>query len=432
MSHHLAKISDGVSKIAYAIFFVNVFAYGRAFFATIFATRISHEAVVALSFSMSIMTVANMIIFGILSIIGMDIAGEKCQASYQNCIAKYVKISGLLCVSVLLLAIFFSLFTYYYIGLFAAKFILIYSIGFIPFIFSSALRYVLLAKSYSKIIKITNIITFVICISVTLACYCLFESVSIVSFAYGCIIGFLYNFFHLLYFSLKRNIINVSFFKYIKYIKFSECLSFIYEGFKVSLVYASDSIICAIIIMLTLSYGESYVIAVQIILQLFLFASFWITGFANGLMIELPKYKSVYKSKKSLKLIIRYIFKSSIIYFLLVSLIFILFSKIILEYIFNLHGLSYKVAHIEVYMVTILVLFDFIRQSLFYILRLFNQVMGAVIISYICLFFSVFLMLLIKHMDKSPVYFLFLYILSCLVILIIYFIKIYNNNFLRS
>ncbi|APS70486.1 hypothetical protein AVI56_09270 [Piscirickettsia salmonis] len=173
-------------------------------------------------------------------------------------------------------------------------------------------------------------------------------------------------------------------------------------------------------------------IAVQITLQLFLFASFWITGFANGLMIELPKYKSVYKSKKSLKLIIRYIFKNSIIYFLLVSLIFILFSKIILEYIFNLHGLSYKVAHIEVYMVAILVLFDFIRQSLFYILRLFNQVMGAVIISYICLFFSVFLMFLVKFMDKSPVYFLFLYILSCLVILIIYFIKIYNNNFLRS
>ncbi|APS58493.1 hypothetical protein AVI52_15445 [Piscirickettsia salmonis] len=56
LSHHLAKISDGVSKIAYAIFFVNVFAYGRAFFATIFATRISHEAVISLAASHGVLS----------------------------------------------------------------------------------------------------------------------------------------------------------------------------------------------------------------------------------------------------------------------------------------------------------------------------------------------------------------------------------------
>jgi Na+-driven multidrug efflux pump len=84
LSHHLDKISSNISKIATAIFFVNFFAYGRVFFATILATRISHGAVVALSFSMSVMTVITMVIFGILSIVGQDIAQAKEEASYQS------------------------------------------------------------------------------------------------------------------------------------------------------------------------------------------------------------------------------------------------------------------------------------------------------------------------------------------------------------
>ncbi|ODN43137.1 hypothetical protein [Piscirickettsia litoralis] len=431
MSHHLGKISSGVSKIASAIFFVNVFAYGRVFFATILATRISHEAVVALSFSMSVMTVANMIIFGILSIIGMDIAKAKDAGSYQSYIAKYFKISGLICVIVLLLAMLFALLTYGHVSLLATEFILVYAVGFIPFIFSSALRYILLARTYSKIIKITNIITFIICVVVTLLCYYLFENTSIVSFAFGCIIGFLYNLLHLVHFSLKKEVISFSFLRDVKSTRWMECLRFIFEGCKVSLVYASDSIVCAIIIMLTLSYGESYVVAVQVALQLFLFASFWITGFANGVMIELPKYGSIRQSKKALKVVLSYIFKKAVIYWLSIAVILFLFSGVILKYIFNLHGLSYEIAHIEIHMVIVLVLFDFIRQSLFYILRLLNQVVSAVFFSYLIFAFSIILMLSLKYFEKAPAAFLALYVISCIVISILYLKKIINFRYAR-
>jgi Na+-driven multidrug efflux pump len=431
LSHHLDKISSNISKIATAIFFVNFFAYGRVFFATILATRISHGAVVALSFSMSVMTVITMVIFGILSIVGQDIAQAKGEASYQRHIAKYFKISLLISAVVLLLAFSFALLIYDHVGLLAAKFILVYAFGFIPFIFSTAFRYVLLAKSHDRIIKLTNVITFIVCVVMTLVCYYFFRHLSIVSFAFGCIIAFIYNLLHLTYFSLRKNIISFSFLKYVKTIAWVECLRFIYAGCQVSLVYASDSIVCAIIIMLTLSYGESYVVAVQVVLQLFLFASFWITGFANGVMIELPKYRSVGKSKKALRVILHYIFKKALVYWLIVAAILILFSGIILKYVFNLHGLPYEVAHAEVYVIVMLVLFDFIRQSFFYILRVLHQVKSAVFFSYLVFAVAIALMLVLQYFEVTPVAFLAIYIMSCVVISALYAKKIYNFKYVR-
>ena len=431
MSHHLDKISSNISKIATAIFFVNFFAYGRVFFATILATRISHGAVVALSFSMSFMTVINMVIFGILSIIGQDIAQAKDEASYQSHIAKYFKISLLICVIALLFAFSFALLIYDRASLLATEFILVYAFGFIPFIFSSALRYIVLAKSHHKIIKLTNVITFVVCVVMTLLCYYFFRHLSIVSFAFGCIIAFIYNLLHLTYFSLRKNVISFSFLKYVKTIEWMECLRFIYAGCQVSLVYASDSIVCAIIIMLTLSYGESYVVAVQVVLQLFLFASFWIIGFANGIMIELPKYRSVGKSKKALRVILNYIFKKAVVYWLIIAAILILFSGIILKYVFNLYGLPYEVAHVEIYVIVVLVLFDFIRQSLFYTLRVLNQVTSAVFLSYLVFAAAIILMLVIQYVEVTPVAFLAIYVMSCVVISALYAKKIYNFKYIR-
>ena len=430
LRHVLCKITSETEKIAVTIFFVNIFAYGRGLFATIFATRVSTEGIVILSYVMSIINVVNMVIFGMLSIISMEVAKAKNNIEYQQCLASFFTVSCMISCAVIIFMSVFMFISSQTHGELSVKFIITYLFGLIPFIFSTTLRYILLSHSYTSIIRKTNIITFVLCILFTLIIHYFFE-LSIISFSIGCGVGFVYNLFHLLYFSIKKEVVTYDLFSYLKGINRTKIVNLIYEGCKVSVVYASDAIVIAIIILLTLTYQEHYVIAIQVSLQIFLFTSFWITGFSNGIMITLPKYQSIKQSKKAMIIVINYILKSALKYSILVSLILIPCLGIILTSIFNLSGDSYKVASQEAYLILILIFFDFIRQSLFYILRLFNKVNVAIGISYSFFFCSVLMMIIFLNLRNSPVTFLIFYIGACICISGCFLCNLYGRQFTR-
>ncbi|MDN3611275.1 hypothetical protein ACODM8_20205 [Vibrio ostreicida] len=430
MQHALNKIAVDTKKIAMAIFFVNVFAYGRGVFATAFATRLSTDAVIVLAYSMSIITIITMGVFGILSLIGMEISKAKDPLSYQQHVAKFFTVSVVLCVVVLIAMAVFMVIAQANHGQLCADFILVYAIGLMPFIFSTSLRYLLLAQSHTKIIKLTNVVTFVICVSFTLLFHSFFH-LSIVSFALGCVVGFIYNLIHLGYFSVKHKVVTGAFLPHLNHCQPSEVVRFIVEGSKISAVYASDAVVSAFIILFTLSYADHYVVAIQVTLQLFLFASFWITGFSNGVMITLPKYRSVRQSKKAAQVVVHYIIKKAFSYFAVVALVLTLCARSILSSVFNLSGDAHHIATQEVYCLLILVFFDFIRQSLFYLLRLFDQVNSAVAVSYGFFFLSIISMAICRELGQSPIYFLLCYTLACLFISGSFLKKIHGYEFAR-
>jgi Na+-driven multidrug efflux pump len=429
LCHQLDRISSAINKLTIAVFLVNLFAYGRGLFATILATRLSAEAVKTISFTLSIVTVANMIIFGVMSIIGAEFKKSDTLAVKQAHLMKYFIVSTIMIIFFVFVGVSFSIFSGY--NEMVREFIFIYSFALIPFIYSSAIRYVLLAESCSRIINITNSIALFICIGSSSILHWCYQDPSIISFAYGCMIAFIYNFIHLTYFLVRRALLYVDFTTHSKSSQIKEACLFIYEGLQVAMIYSSDAIFFAFITILTLQHTYNYILAIQVVLQIYLFASFWIVGFANAAMITLADVKSLRVSKRALAVIFAFIVRRSIYYTLILAVFLMIAGDIILSHIFNLHQEAKEIARIEIYLIVLLFLVDFLREVVFYILRLFNQVAFAVRICYQYFILGAICILVIKYLNFSPIFYLLIYVISCTVITFVYTRKLFQNKFSR-
>lgn len=436
LSHRINKVSQEISHISWAIFFVNVFSAGRNFFATILATHISSEAVQALAFSLAIIMVVNMIVFGILSLIGSDFSHLKTRAEQQEKTANYRRVCFILSVLIIvfLSALYAVMNAYGKLSALNFVFMMTYAIAFVPFIYSSALRYMLLAHGHTAIIKLTNVITFALSVIITVICYIILPQLSIVCFAIGVLCAFIYNVWHLSIYAYQKKILLVdkSAFFSIRLHDFLMSVRFIYQGVKVAFVYASDAMFSALIIMFTLHHNHEYILAVQVSLQLFMLASFWITGFANAIMIILPKNLVFQSSRKAFAILIYFILKACVRYMLIVAAVAIVFLYSIFADVFSLSGQSLVIARQEVYLILLLVGADFIRQTLFYILRSFKHMNYAIMTSYGVYVLAGIVIAILNYHWVTPVSYIVVYILASLAIALIYFRCVSKFKFKRG